>query len=269
MNEPLPAFGRLRGLILRQTGDDGTGDLDGILHPVLGGARMDGDAGDLDGDAVGGKILALDLAERAAVQRISEGRTELFQVHLVGAATDLLVGGEEDLDRAVLDLRIRQQELRRRHDLGDACLVVGAEKRRTVGGDDVVADLVLQVRMLVDADHAARITGEPDVAALVVANDLRLDVCAGEIGGRVHVRAEADRRDLLLGVGRQGRIDIAVFVEMRIVQPERPELLLQDAAERQLLLRRRLGGGASVRLGVDDDIAEKAVEHGVGGERHG
>ena len=54
---------------------------------------------------------------------------------------------------------------RRIHDLGDAGLVVGAEQRGAVGGDDVVADLVLQRRMLGDADHLRGIGRQHDVAA--------------------------------------------------------------------------------------------------------
>ena len=44
--------------------------------------------------------------------------------------------------RAVLDLRIVDQEMRRIHDFGEAGLVVGAQQRGAVGRDDVVADLV-------------------------------------------------------------------------------------------------------------------------------
>ena len=40
-----------------------------------------------------------------AVDRIGEIGAELFQVDLVDAAADLLVGREQDLDGAVLDLR--------------------------------------------------------------------------------------------------------------------------------------------------------------------
>ena len=48
------------------------------------------------------------------------------------------------------------QEMRRIHDLGEAGLVVGAEQRGAVGGDDVVADLVGERRMFGDADHLGR-----------------------------------------------------------------------------------------------------------------
>jgi hypothetical protein len=55
------------------------------------------------------------------------------------------------------------------HDLGDAGLVVGAEQRGAVGGDDVMADLILEVGMLADLDDVAGVAGQLDVAALVVA----------------------------------------------------------------------------------------------------
>ena len=63
---------------------------------------------------------------RFAVHRVGEVGAELFQIDLVDAAADFLVGGEQDLDGAVLDMRIVDQELGRIHDLGEAGLVVGA-----------------------------------------------------------------------------------------------------------------------------------------------
>jgi hypothetical protein len=53
------------------------------------------------------------------------------------------------LHGAVLDLRIGDQ-VHCAHDLGDAGLVVGAKQGGAVGGDDVVADLMLEVGMLAD-----------------------------------------------------------------------------------------------------------------------
>ena len=54
----------------------------------------------------------------------------------------------------------------RGHDLGNAGLVVGAEQRRPVGGDDVVADLPLQQRQLRRVEDDA-LAGELDRAAVV------------------------------------------------------------------------------------------------------
>ncbi|MDF2970780.1 MAG: hypothetical protein K0R61_1230 [Microvirga sp.] len=100
--------------------------------------------------------------------------------------------------RAVLDVRVVDQELGGRHNFRDARLVVGAEQRGAVGRDDVVADHILQDRMVGHADDLGRIAMQPDVAALVVPHDLRLHVRAGEIGRRIHVRAEADDRNVVL-----------------------------------------------------------------------
>ena len=220
MQKAFLALGGLRRAgVFRQAVDDGGGDLDRVLHLALGEARMGRDALDGDGGAVGRKGLVLDIAGGFAVHRIGEVGAELFQVDLVDAAADLFVGREQDLDGAVLDLRVLNQELRRIHDLGEARLVVGAEQRGAVGRDDVVADLVGERGMVGGADHLRGIGRQHDVAAVIVSYDLRLDVRAGAVRRGVHVRAEADHRHLFVGVRRDRRIDIAVLVEMGVGKP--------------------------------------------------
>ena len=62
----------------------------------------------------------------------------------------------------------------RGHDLGDARLVVGAEQRRAVARDDVVADARREVRQLGRVEHLARVAGQHDRAARVgVVDDRR------------------------------------------------------------------------------------------------
>ena len=72
----------------------------------------------------------------------------------------------------MLELRVLLQVGDRGHDLRHAGLVVGAEKRRAVGRDDVVADLLLQQRQLVGIEHDARVAGQLDPAAVVVVLNL-------------------------------------------------------------------------------------------------
>ncbi len=115
------------------------------------------------------------------------------------------------------------------HDLGEPGLVVGAEQGGAVSGDDVVADLVLQRRMLGGANHLGGVGRQHDVAATIVLDDLGFDVLAGAIGRCVHVRAKADDGHLLVGVGRDGRIDIAVFVEMGVGEAHRLQLDRQQS----------------------------------------
>ena len=209
------------------------------------------------------KVSSSILPGAFAVDRIGEVGAELLQVGLVDAAADFLVGREQDLDRAVLDLRIVRSGMRGVHDLGDAGLVVGAEQRGAVGGDDVVADLVGQRRVFGGADHLRRIARQHDVAAAVVPDDLRLDVLAGAVGRSVHVRAEADDRHLLVGIRRDGRVDVAVFVEMGVGEAHRLQFGGEQAAQIFLLFGGRAGRGGRVGLGVDHHVAQEALGHGV------
>ena len=165
---------------------------------------------------------------------------------------------------------ILNQEPRRIHDLGEAGLVVGPQQRGAVGRDDVVADLVGERGMVGGADHLGGIGRQHDVAALVIPHDLRLDVGAGAIRRSVHVRAEADHRHLLVGIGRDRRIDIAVLVEMGVCEPDRLQLRSQQAAQILLLLGGRAGRRGRIGLGVDHDIAQEALGDIVGeGEGRG
>jgi hypothetical protein len=84
------------------------------------------------------------------------------------------------------------------------------------------------------------VAGELDIAALVVPDDIGPDIGAGEIGRSVHVRAEADDRNVLVGVGRKRRVDIAVLVHVGVAQSERQQFVDENAAEILLLFRRGL-----------------------------
>ncbi len=89
---------------------------------------------------VGAEGLVLDLAEVGTVQGVGVVGAEGLDVEVLGAAADLLVGGEADADRAVQEIRVVLQPRHEGHDLGDAGLVVGAEQRRAVGVDEGVTD---------------------------------------------------------------------------------------------------------------------------------
>ena len=139
-------------------------------------ARMRVEAVKGDGDGVGREALGLDLAAAAAVHRVGAARAEPRDVEILRAASDLLVRRERDADRAVRDLRMRDEMGGRRHDLGDAGLVVGAEQRRARRGDDVVADLVCERGTVGQPQHGRRIVGQHEIAPIVAAVDDRLDV---------------------------------------------------------------------------------------------
>ena len=198
-----------------------------------------------------------------AVDRVGKVGAELVQIGLVDAAADLFVGREQDLDRAVLDVRMADQEMRGIDDFGKAGLVVGAEQGGAVGGDDVVADLIGERGMLGGADDLAGIARQHDVAAAIVADDLRLDVLAGAVGRGVHMRAETDDRHLLGGIGGNGRIDVAVLIEMGVAKADRLQFRREQAAQILLLVGGWAGWRGRVGLGVDDHVAQEALGHGV------
>ncbi len=205
---------------------------------------------------------------RLAVHRIGEVGTEFLQVDLVDAAPDFLIGREQDLDRPVPDIRIVDEDLGRGHDLSQSRLVVGAEQCRSIGRDDVVADLVLQFRMIADADHPARVAGKIDIPAGIIPDDLRLHIRAAEIGRRIHVRAETDDRHRLVAIGRNGRVDIGVFIETCVRKTDLQQFIDQNPSEILLLAGGRLRRRGGVGLRIDNDITEKAVENSVGHSIH-
>ena len=260
MQKTLAALGGFRRAgVFRQALDDAGHDLDRVLHPALREAGMGADAFDDDRGAIGRKRLVLDMAGGFTIHRVGEIRTELLQVGLVDTAADLLVGREQDLDSAVPDLRIGEQDLRGVHDFGDTGLVVRAEQRGAIRGDDVVADLVGQRRIVRSPDHLGRVAGKPDVAAAIIPNDLRLDAGPRTIRRGVHVGAEADHRHGLGGVRGDRRVDVAVGVHMRVGETHRQQFADQQTAEVFLFFGGRAGRRGRVRLGVDDDVAEKAL----------
>ena len=89
---------------------------------------------DLGGGSV--EVFVLELADFAAVHRVAEVGAEALDVEGVNAAADLLVTGEGDGDGAMLEFRVRDDILHGVHDLRDTGFVIGAEKGRSIGGDE-------------------------------------------------------------------------------------------------------------------------------------
>ena len=114
-------------------------------------------------------------------------------------------------------LGLRHQPFGRRHDRGDAALVVGAKQRGAGRGDDVVAEAFAEVGHVGNAQNGLRIVGQDQVTAVVGAMDDGLHASAAHLGRGIDVRDEADHRHAGL---RRGRRDsghhVAVFVHRRV-----------------------------------------------------
>ena len=235
-------------------------DADGVAHLALGVAGMDVAALDADGSRGGVEVLELQLADLAAVDRIGVVGPEFRHVELHDAPADLLVGREADLDLTVRDIRVLHQVLDRIHDLRDAGLVVSAEQRSTVRRDEGLPLVVQQFRELGGLEIQAGHAPQGDVAAVIVLDDLRLDVGAGSVGRRVHVGDEAQFGRLYARGGGQGAHDIAVFVQRRF-DAEGLQFIPQHAQQFQLLVGAGLGLGGLAGLRVVGHISKETVKN--------
>ena len=197
-----------------------------------------------EGHRVGREALHLDLAARAAVHGVGVAGAEPGDVEVLGAAAHLLVGGEGDADRAVRDFGVGEQVLGRGDDLGDPRLVVGAEQGGARGGDDVVADPLLEIGDVGRAQDRGRIVRQHQVLPLVVAVDDRPDAGAAHLGRGVDVGDEADDRHLpLRRGGGDRRHDVAVLVERGVGEAEGAQLVEKVPQQVELLGRARIGVG--------------------------
>ena len=179
MDKALAAVGRLRGeAVPRQLVEERAEDLDRIDDHSLPDARVGVDPGDGDDGEIGGKRLGVDLSGAEAVEGVADDGADAPDVEMLRAAADLLVAGEDKPDRAVRHLAALHEPGGGRHDHRHPRLVVGAQQRRAVGGDDRPADERLKFRIVSNADDARGVAGENDVAAGVAGMDDRLDISA-------------------------------------------------------------------------------------------
>ena len=195
VDEALALLRRLgRAAVARQLGDEIGCELRRVHELPLRGARVGRTAPDRDRHLGGVEGLRLDLSQLGAVERVRELGSVALELEMVGAAGDLLVDGEADANRSVLEVGVPLQVRDGGHDLRDAGLVVCAEQRRAVGRDDVVTELLLQQRQLLGVEHDARVAGQRDHAAVVALVDLRLDIGSGHVRRGVDMRDQPDRR---------------------------------------------------------------------------
>ncbi len=155
------------------------------------------------GDGISGKRLHLQLTEGFAIHRVSARSAKTLHIEILRAVADFLIRRKPDSQRAMRNLRMRQQVFNGRHDLGDAGLVVRTQQGGARGGDDVIANLVSKVRIALERDHRRRIIRQHDVLAGVIAVKNRLDALPAHFRRGVDVRQEADHRHVLLYRGSQ------------------------------------------------------------------
>ena len=96
---------------------------------------MDVDAANCHCGQVGGEGFHVDQVAAHAVERIAGDGADFRQIEVIDAVADLLVAGEANSQRPMLDLRMFAEPIDGFHDDGHARLVVGPQQRSAVGGD--------------------------------------------------------------------------------------------------------------------------------------
>ena len=193
---------------------------------------MDADTFYIYARAGGIEVLELELAHIASVHGIGPLAAEAFDIEVLGAHANLLVGVEGDADDAVGYLGMVAQPAHGLYDLGDACLVVGSQEGMAIGDDKVFADVLQQLGELRRA--ADDTLGEEDVGAVVLMDDMGLDAGTRAVGAGVVMGDEADGGDMALHVGFQRGVDIAVFVHLNVAEALGLEFLLEVFSEDEL-----------------------------------
>ena len=241
----------------RQQGIELLGDEEGVFHHALGGAGVDGHAGDVHLGGGGVEVLVLNGPRRRAVHGVGVFGPEGGHVEVVGPLADLLIGGEGHAQPPVGDT-LRHQPLAQGHDLGDPRLVVRAQQGGAVGGNDGFPLEPGQPGEVRRPDHPA-LLGQDDVAAAVILMDDGVHVLPGKGGGGVQVGQQTQGGDVLQpgGCGQPGG-DGAELVDGGVFQPQLLQLVHQQAG--QLPLAGGGGGGPRLRggLGVDPHILQQA-----------
>ena len=194
MIEALVALGIHRVLKRRQEALEFHADEQRVLHLELRTARMNADTVYRDLPGGGIEILILKLAEGSAVYGIRDVRAEVRDVEAIRPASDLLIRGEADADVSMLDLRVREEVLRHRHDFCDARLIVGTEQRRTVRYDEVLTPQIRQERKIRHLHHNLLLFVQYDILTIVIMHDSRLYICPAQRRRGIHVRDEAKHR---------------------------------------------------------------------------
>ena len=241
-----------------QAGVDLHGDEQGVLHGVLGGAGVDGHAGDGDFGGGGVEVLVLDAPLHVPVQGVGVLRAEGGHIEVVGPLPNLLVRGKGDAELPVGQVLLPQL-LNQGHNLGDARLVVRPQEGIAGGGDEGAALHLRQHREIGGADHPA-LLGQDHVPAVVVRVEDGLHPRPGEGGGGIHVGQQPQGRRTL--APRRGGKDPRHHPEPAdpdLLQPQLPHLPLQQPDQVPLPLGTGAGPGPLGGLCVNFDVVEHSL----------
>ena len=106
--------------------------------------------------------------------------------------------------------------LNRVHNLSDSSLVISSEQGRAIGGNEGLTEVRKHFRKLGRLQIEPRNALEGNVGAIVVFDDLRLDVSARSIRRCVNVGNESELRSRSVNIRRDATHYIAVLIKFSL-----------------------------------------------------
>ena len=213
-----------------------------IAHLVLAAARMHGNALKGDMHVAGVEGFIIQLAQRTAIDGIGELRPKALQRKMLRTAANLFIRREGQTDFAMLDFGMRQKIFAHRNNRADAGLIIRTQQRRAVGRNNILTNIIQQLRKLLRTQHSLRI--ELNRRAVIIFVQLHLYILAARLAARIHMRNQANNRLAVRTVGRQRCQHIAVFRHFYFRKAKLQQLVYQITRQVKLAqsarLRRRL-----------------------------
>ena len=158
-------------------------------------------ADNFDRDGRGIEVFILQFTDAAAVDGIGPLRVKSFHVEVLRALADLFVRRKGHADITMRDI-FALQHRQRGHDLRDTRLVIRPQQRFTVGGDQRLAQQLVQHGEHHRREHLVA-NAQRNVAAAVVFHNLRVHMFTAKIRRGVDMGDKANRRNITLDIRRQ------------------------------------------------------------------
>ena len=162
-----------------------------------------------NGDRSGVKVFILQLAHATAIDGVGPLRVKSLHIEMFRAFPHLFVRRESNPDIPVRNV-FAFQHRQRRHDLRDPRLIICAQQRFPVGGDERLTEQLVQDREHHGREHFIA-NAQRNITAAVVFNNLRVHMFTAKIRRGVDMGDKANRRDITRDIRRQRAHHSALF----------------------------------------------------------
>ena len=259
-NEAFRALSVLRSLHSVEAVDDIHSYQRRINEGVLSRHRMSSYALNSNVSAACVKGLVNNLAQLAAVNGISKFNRELAEVHLLRTAqANLFVRNEGNINLAMRTAFLNQG-FQSNHDVSHSSLVICTQHRGTVAGNQVAANIFVQLRMLANLNVDLLVSIQQHIAALIILHNLRMNLRRKVYINSIHVANPAYiRHRSMTGrqISRQTTGQHAELADFQINQTQLSQILLQKLCHIPLTGSTRNNSAALLALRGYSSITQK------------